>query len=291
MVMKMIKPVVNISKVMDAHDVFVCGLNGVLYDGVNFKPDAIEALLRLRKNGKQVILLSNTSMRLQELINKLYEAGISPRLFNNIITMGEIVHYHLQSGNSNFSALGRVYYNLGDVEDTGVFEGLNYQFTQNSARADFLYIGRPSSQTGTSVEDNMDILGHAASLGIPMLCIGNETSAFVGGEIRGAPGAFAEQYAILGGKILTVGKPDKNIINYALETCKDIEPSRILMIGDSIAVDIKAANAAGISSALVSKGVHVNFLGEGYIPDVTKTRELATASDAFPDYVISSLRW
>ena len=42
---------------------------------------------------------------------------------------------------------------------------------------------------------------------------------------------------------------------------------------------------------MVSKGVHVNFLGEGYIPDVAKTREMANNYDAYPDYVISNLRW
>ena len=289
--MKMIKPVVNISKIMDIHDIIICGLNGVIYDGFNFKPEAVEALIRLRKNGRQVVLLSNTSMRLQELVDKFYAAGISPRLFNNIVTMGEIVHQQLKSPDNRYAALGKIFYNLGDAADVGVFAGLDFQSTENAARADFLYVGRTCPVPGSSAEDSLELLSHSASLGIPMLCIGNETSAFVDGEIRSASGAFAEQYAILGGKILTVGKPDKTVVDYALETYKDVDPSRILMIGDSIPVDIKAANAAGISSALISKGIHVKFLGEGYIPDVTKTRELATTVGAYPDYVISSLRW
>ncbi len=66
---------------------------------------------------------------------------------------------------------------------------------------------------------------------------------------------------------------------------------RILMIGDSIATDIRGAAAAQLSGCLVSKGVHVSFLGEGYIPDVTKTRELGNMFGACPDYVISRLRW
>ncbi len=283
----MIKPVVNISKIMEAHDVYVCGLNGVIYDGQNFLPEAIEALIRLRKNGKQVVLLSNTSMRLTELIEKMYAAGVSPRLFNNIITMGEVLHSQLQAKSERYAALGQVYYNLGDG-DTSVFEGLNYQSTENAPRADFLYIGSAPSHIA---EDYMEILSHSASLNIPMLCIGNDTSAFVNGEIGSASAAIAEQYAILGGHILTLGKPDKQVIAYAVEAYKDIPSERILLIGDSAATDIKGANNAGISGMLVSKGIHVNFLGEGYIPDVTKTRELSTAIGAAPDYVISSLRW
>lgn len=285
--MKMIKPVVNISKIMDSHDVYVCGLNGVIYDGQNFFPEAIEALIRLRKNGKQVVLLSNTAMRLTELIEKMYAAGVSPRLFNNIITMGEVLHSQLQVGSHRYAALGQVFYNLGDG-DTSVFEGLNYHNTENASRADFLYIGSAPSHIA---EDYMEILSHSASLNIPMLCIGNDTSAFINGEIGSASASIAEQYAILGGRIVTLGKPDKQIISYAIEEYKNIPSDRILMIGDSVSTDIKGANNAGLASMLVSKGIHVNYLGEGYIPDVTKTRELSTTIGAAPDYVISNLRW
>ena len=31
--MKMIKPIVNVSKVADAYDAVLCGFNGVLHDG------------------------------------------------------------------------------------------------------------------------------------------------------------------------------------------------------------------------------------------------------------------
>lgn len=92
-------------------------------------------------------------------------------------------------------------------------------------------------------------------------------------------------------KIITVGKPDAKIIAYALDGIPDVRKENVLIIGDNIATDIKGANLLGVSSALISKGVHVNFLGEGYIPDVAKTRELATNFDAYPDFVISNLRW
>ena len=288
--MKMIKPVVNISKLMDMHDVFVCGLNGVIYDGLNFKPEAVEALMLLRKNGKHVVLLSNTPMRISELAEKMYAAGISPRLFDNIVTMGEILHYRLRAGDEELSSLGRTYYNLGDDSDKGIFEGLGYQTMVNPARADFLYIGQARSSEGI-LNYYIEVMSHCASLNIPMLCVGNDTAAFIKGEIGVSSGAFAEQYAVLGGKIITVGKPDKTMVQYALENYADLPQDRILLIGDSVPVDIKAANNAGISSMLISKGIHVNYLGEGYIPDVTKTRELATNIEAFPDYVMSALRW
>jgi len=288
--MKMIKPIVNVSKIMDAYDVILCGFNGVIHDGTGFKPEAIDALIRLRKNNKQIVLASNTPLRIEQIAAMMYEARISPRIFTAIVTAGEILHYKLKAGSSKYAALGKTYYNLGPADDYGIFSGLNYKTIENPARADFLYIGKIASSKAV-LEDYMDVLSHSASLNIPMLCVGNDTSAFTDGEIALAPGAIAEQYAVLGGKILTIGKPDPQLLYYALEACGEVDLKRVLLVGDSIPTDIKAASTIGISSILVSKGIHVNYLGEGYIPDVTKTRELASSLDSFPDYVISQLRW
>ena len=104
-----------------------------------------------------------------------------------------------------------------------------------------------------------------------------------------APGALAEQYAVMGGRIITLGKPDAQIFNYCLDGVK--ESGSTLVVGDNVATDIKGAEILGFDSMLVSKGIHVNYLGEGYIPDVAKTRELSNNYDASPNYVISNLRW
>ena len=104
-----------------------------------------------------------------------------------------------------------------------------------------------------------------------------------------APGAIAENYAILGGRILTLGKPDVRIMQYALEGID--KTGDLIVIGDNVATDIKSASLLGFDSVLISKGRHVNFLGEGYIPDVAKTRELSNSYDVSPSCVISAIRW
>ncbi|MBO7556099.1 MAG: TIGR01459 family HAD-type hydrolase [Alphaproteobacteria bacterium] len=287
--MKMIKPIVNISKIIDTFDVVLCGLDGVLYDGETFKREAINALISLKRNGKKIILLSNTPMRLEHLFNLLYENQISPLLFDNIVTMGEVLHYKLQSASPEYQSLGRVYYNLSGDDTAEAFAGLNYQDTENYNQADFLFVAQPTQPIDLAAMS--DVLSHCAGMQIPMLCLGAENSTFIDGEISSSAGAVAEQYAILGGKIILLGKPDKIFIDYALENITDIDRKRIIMIGDSLPVDIKAADSANISSLLISKGIHVNYLGEGYIPDVSKAKELSANFNTFPDYVISSLRW
>ena len=103
-------------------------------------------------------------------------------------------------------------------------------------------------------------------------------------------GAVAEQYALLGGRVITMGKPNKQMIDYAKE-CFSNKFANFIFIGDSFTTDMKSANVLAADMVLISKGIHVNFLGEGYIPDVEKTRNMAQDYEIYPDYVMSGLRW
>lgn len=286
----MIKPIVNLSKVIEPYHAVMVGLRGVLYDGAGFRPEAVEALVNMKRLGKKVILVSNTALRVQQLIRLLNNNKIPVMAFDAVVTAGEILHYKLKSKNGAFKGIGSVYHNIGGQEGLGVFAGLDYLPATELGRSDFLYMGSCKSAADL-IDAYLPELEHAASLNIPLICAGNDTSSFAGGEICVAPGAVAEQYAVLGGRIVTVGKPDAAILDYALDGLEIADKSQVLLVGDNIATDIKGANLAGLSSALISKAVHVNFLGEGYIPDVAKTRELATNFDAYPDYIISHLRW
>lgn len=288
--MKMIKPIVNISKIVENYDTILLGFNGVLTEGSGVRPEAVEALINIRKYGKKIILISNSSARVVSIARFLHENKIPLALFDSIVSAGEILHYKLKSGTDIFGALGGVYYQLGSQINDGVFAGLPYQQVENLEHAHFMYMNAVAHPEDI-MEKYLPFLEHAAALNLPFVCAGNDTSCFINGKIALAPGAFAEQYAILGGRIITLGKPDIRIFKYALDSIGAYNPARTLMIGDNVATDIKGANMLGIDAALITKGVHVNYLGEGYIPDVAKARELASNYDVYPDYVISNLRW
>ena len=77
----MIKPIVNIAKIIDAYDAVICGFNGVIHNGRIFFPEAVEVLVKLYQSGKKIALLSNISCRVEDLVRKLHHAGVSPLLF------------------------------------------------------------------------------------------------------------------------------------------------------------------------------------------------------------------
>ncbi len=286
--MKMIKPVVNFSKIVDNYDTFILGLNGVLQEGENILPSAANVLTNLFTLHKKVILLSNSAQRVATVVNWLQNNGIDAAKFLCIMTAGEILHYKLKFASANYAALGNTYYHLGCSTDKGVFCNLNYSPVKNISEAHFLYMSQVMSTTDT-IEVYRLYLEQAVALGLPFVCAGNDTSCFCEGKICLSPAAIAEQYAVMGGQIITLGKPDAALFKYCTDEIPNI--GEILVIGDNIATDIKGAALLGWDSMLVSKGIHVNFLGEGYIPDVAKTRELSNTYDASPDYVISNLRW
>lgn len=284
----MIKPIVNISKIAEDYDTFVLGFDGVLTNGNGILPEAAACVNNLLAAKKKVVVLSNSALRVAQVADMLQKNGIDCAKLGCLMTAGEILHYYLKSRTGVYAALGNIYYHLGSKVDKGMFYGLEYSETQNLENAHFIYMNAVTNPEDT-IEAYLPVLEHAASLSIPFVCAGNDTSMMSGGKICLAPGALAEQYAIMGVEIMTLGKPDVRLFRYCLDGLPDL--GNILVIGDNIATDIKAACALGYDSALISKGIHVNYLGEGYIPDVAKTRELSNNYDAVPNFVISNLRW
>lgn len=286
--MKFIKPVVGISKITDNFDSIICGYNGVLSKGDNINAEALNALSKCILSGKEVIILSNSYKRVKDIADMIKETDAQVlQSLKSIITAGEILHYKLKHPQS-LGISGKRYYNLGSKDANNIFDGLDYQEVSDISQADFIFMGAVKNQEDV-IENYVSELEYAVSVGMAFLCVGNDTATYKNGEICIGAGAVAEQYALLGGKVITIGKPDTKVLHYATEslTHKD----KILIIGDSFTTDIKSSKFVNAETVLISKGIHVNFLGEGYIPDVQKARDMAQDYEVYPDYIMSGLRW
>jgi len=282
--MKPITPIVGISKIIGAYQTVVCGIGGVLTKDEGMLPEALKALESLHENGKKVILFSNSPMRVWQVALALREAAFDLRALTAVITAGEMLHYKLKNNHT----LGRKYYNLGGNRSHEIFASLDYRQINVLHEADFVFIGDINPQK-LNVEDYEKDLQTAAALHLPLVCCGTDVAAYLNGEVYLSAGGVAEQYAVMGGDIITVSKTDEAMLSY-LKECV-LPEEKILVIGDSFASDMKAASVLNADALLVSKGVHVHTLGEGYIPDVQKARDLAINYNVYPDYVISELRF
>ena len=115
--MKMIKPIVNISKVIDNFDTVIIGFSGVLSDGGGVKVDAVNALINMKKIGKNIVLVSNSPLRVAALAKILHDNRVPLAVFDSMITAGEILHYRLKYRIGELSGIGSSFYILGDKFD------------------------------------------------------------------------------------------------------------------------------------------------------------------------------
>ena len=71
------------------------------------------------------------------------------------------------------------------------------------------------------------------------------------------------------------------------------DDARILVVGDSLATDIKGAVAAGYDSLFVTRGIYAEELGiaPGAEPDPARLTEVCAHHGQWPTAAIATLRW
>ncbi len=287
--MNNITPILGIQKIISQYSTLAVGFDGVIFDGKNINFSAIKALINAKNMAKNILLISNSSLRITDLIKILKKNNVPLSAFSLIMTAGEIVHFLLKNNSSRIAVSGKKYYKIGEFDDNAIMSGLDFEAVTDLNVADFLFVGG-MLRTAETIENYRDILELANSLQKPMLCIGNDINYHINGEICYASGALAEQYAMMGGKIMTFGKPDNFILRYVTESLPILFED-ILVIGDNLSTDIKMANISGLDSVLITKGVHKELLGDGYIPDLQRAKDLCSDYMVYPRYLLSELRW
>lgn len=275
---------------------------GVLHDGKKPYPGAISTLEKLANYGAKMVIISNSSRRACTTLEKLKSLGFDPSLFVGAITSGELTHQHLQRRDDPwFAALGKSCIHM-TWKDRGAIslEGLGLQVVENVEEAKFILahgteaLGLSSgAATPMKLGDLEKVLEECAAKNIPMVVANPDFVTVEARDLRVMPGTLATKYEKLGGKVKWMGKPDKIIYKAAAEMAA-IDPSQCVAIGDSLHHDIKGANAAGISSAFITGGIHATELGLdtfGEIADDSSVVALALRHDAYPSYVLPSFNW
>ena len=76
-------------------------------------------------------------------------------------------------------------------------------------------------------------------------------------------GTIADLYDHMGGRVVILGKPSKEIYKVSCKKIEDFNKSRIVAIGDSLDHDILGANNFNIDSVLISSGIHKDLFVNG----------------------------
>ena len=283
----------GMADVIDRYDALLLDQWGVLHDGGQPYPGAIDCLARLGAAGKIVVILSNSGRSGEENARLIVRMGINRGLFGEVVSAGDDARDAiLTSADPFYRGLGRRCLVLARARDAHLVDGLGLEVVTDVEQAEFLFalsIDAPRQ----SVRGWEPVLIRAAARCLPMVC-GNPDLAQVtpSGTLLEATGLLAVRYAELGGDVRSHGKPSPRIYETCLKrlTCPR---ERIVAIGDSLQHDVLGASGVGLASILVAGGVHREALGItfGESPDPARCAALFRQAGAVPDHVLPSFRW
>ena len=173
-------------------------------------------------------------------------------------------------------------------------EGLDYRPVEEVAQADFLLTVGLYDEAD-QIERYDPLFAAAAERELAMVCVNPDIVIHrQGGVSAPCAGWLAQHYRdVYGGRVLYHGKPDPAIFRRAAEALGQGPKARILVVGDSLATDIKGAIAAGYDSLFVTRGIYADELGiePGDEPAPERLLEVCARHGQWPTAAIATLRW
>jgi HAD superfamily hydrolase (TIGR01459 family) len=277
----------------DRYDGFILDLWGVIHDGMNAFPHAVDCLVRLREAGKRTLLLSNVPRPNNAAQAMMRTMGIPDDLYSDILTSGEAVRRALfRPPDLWWAELGERVFHLGPERDRGVLEGLHLTKVAAPADANFvLNTGPDDHRNPTEMAEFEDVLQDCAHHHLPMICANPDMQVIRGGVRVLCAGSLALRYRELGGDVRSLGKPDPAIYQPVLQSL-GVSVGRVLAVGDALHTDIAGAACVDVAACWVLSGIHGEALMDGsgrY--DLAKAEVLASEAGVAPIATIPRFAW
>lgn len=283
----------SIHEISDHYDYFIFDVWGVVHDGSNAYPGAIDAITYLRKKGKKICFLSNAPRRSHKVATMLEKFGVTPNLYDFVMSSGEATYLDLKKNQeAGFKDFGPNYFYIGPQKDIDLLNGLNYKRVENASEAHFAVTTGFDGDDSILAEKMPQALA-AKENNLTLICVNPDMIVVKqDGREMICAGALAKEYQALGGKVIYYGKPFSSVYKIVCEIFNHPKNEKILMIGDGIETDIKGANDFKIDSLLVTGGILSNHLGISYqeTADKNKLEKFCNQHQLFPNFVISSLK-
>jgi HAD superfamily hydrolase (TIGR01459 family) len=277
----------------ERYDGFILDLWGVIHDGVNAFPHAVDCLVQLRATGKRTLLLSNVPRPNDAAQAMMRRMGIPDDLYTDILTSGEAVRRALQNPPDLWWAeLGQSVFHLGPERDSGVLEGLALTKVAEPGEANFvLNTGPDDHRNPTDLAEFEELLQDCARHRLPMICANPDLHVIRGGVRVLCAGALAVRYQELGGDVRSICKPDPTIYQPVLQLL-DRPVDRVLAVGDALHTDIAGAAAIDVASCWVLSGIHGEALATEAGPfDLAMAEAAAEAAGVAPIATIPRFAW
>ena len=275
----------GLSEIADRYDAVLSDVWGVIHNGRESFPAAIDALQKFKQSRGPVVLISNAPRPADAVVSQLDALGVPRESWSAFVTSGDATRIELKK-------LGRgPAWAIGPERDQPLYEGLDMEFSGPEDAA-FLCVTGPYDDETERPEDYRERLSGPAARKLPMVCANPDRVVQRGDRLIYCAGALADVYAALGGPVIMVGKPFGPIYDLACEQAAGAADRRIeraLAIGDAVATDVRGANQRGLDCLFVAQGIHAAELANPL--DAADVRAMLEREGGRAAYAISELRW
>ena len=237
------KTIKGLNEIYHKYDVFFIDLWGVVHNGIQLYPEAIEVLENLYKLNRRFVLMSNAPRPSKDVEKFLLNLKMDKIFTKNIFTSGEAALKSLQQ-----NIYGKNFYHLGPKRDNSLIK----EFEKNKTslkKADFILCTGLLNNHEESLDFYKDLLKNYIQ--IKMICTNPDLIVHRGSKQEYCAGALAALFQELGGKVIYFGKPYPEIYKFCTNNGE-----KVLVIGDNIRTDIKGANNMKFDSLFITNGIH-----------------------------------
>jgi HAD superfamily hydrolase (TIGR01459 family) len=240
----------------------------------------VEALKGARQRGQTVILITNSPRPAGGVIRQFETIGVDPECWDDIVTSGDVTRQLVTEGPQQI-------YFLGPERDIALVDGLDVELVEPDAAKAVLCTGLFDDET-EQAEDYRNLLESFRARELPLICANPDRVVERGDRLVPCAGALADLYADLGGETRIAGKPHAPIYKEALSRARtirgEVDPARVLAIGDGAHTDIRGALDNGIEAVFIARGIHARHYLDGRATNEARLQAFLDEEGLAPAY-------
>ena len=240
------------------YDLLLCDVWGVVHNGVAAIQPSVEALIEARRRGCTVVLITNSPRPRDGVVAQLAALGVSASAFDAIVTSGDVTKGLLRAGPKNA-------FHLGPERDLPLYQDTGVAVVDEDEAGVVVCTGLFDDEN-EQPSDYGPMLQRFRDRDLAMIVANPDIVVERGDKLIPCAGALGRDYAAMGGETRIAGKPHAPIYEAAIALGSEamgvqVEPSRILAIGDGMPTDIRGALDQGLDVLFVAGGIHANEYG------------------------------
>ena len=274
----------GLAEIAASREAWFCDVWGVLHDGLDAFPAAVDACRAFIRRGGEIILVSNSPRISAPVLGDLHAIGVPQDCFTALVTSGDVTRGFVEAHATE------PLFHLGPERDMCLFEGLKARFA-SAKNANVVVCTGFFDEDRETIEDYEPMLATLAARNVPMICANPDLVVERGSQLIPCSGLLAQRYAALGQTVIQAGKPYAPIYAAARrKLSKPLPLSAILAIGDGVHTDIEGACAQGIDVVYIASRVNLGDAAEDGLTQPALNR-LFAGKPFRPTAAMPQLRW